>query len=102
MTLLIIYFCNNYLILLSDPTIKATVRKHLLSISGRGEGDKIKITGVHTSNIPRPEPAVHKSYHAPHRYGGTTNGSCAPEQEPLLGKENQVSSITISSNQQFI
>ncbi|KAJ8974742.1 hypothetical protein NQ317_005937 [Molorchus minor] len=66
-----------------DPKIKATVRKHLLSVSSGDVGDKtsIKIPGVH-ANSPRPEPAVHK-VHNKHGPFLATNGSCA-EQEPLL------------------
>ncbi|XP_018568967.1 exchange factor for Arf-6 isoform X3 [Anoplophora glabripennis] len=70
-----------------DPKIKATVRKHLLSVNTTGEGDKTtKIPGVH-HNSPRPEPAVHKAHHQHGRFG-TTNGSCA-EQEPLLGRHQE-------------
>ncbi|KAJ8948377.1 hypothetical protein NQ314_008416 [Rhamnusium bicolor] len=77
------------IIILLDPKIKTTVRKHLLSVSGGGDSDKTtKIPGVHINSAPRPEPAVHKAHHQHDRFG-TTNGSCA-EQEPLLGHHQEV------------
>lgn len=88
------FVLTKYTLYLSlDPKIKATVRKHLLSSSGRGEGDKITIPGVH-STIPKPEPICVKSK----RLVGATNGSCALEQEPLLGKEMQVTILFFASD----
>lgn len=61
-----------------DPKIKATVRKHLLSVSG-SEAEQRSNRGLTSTTIPlrnRPGPAVHQSH-------VRTNGSC-PEQQALL------------------
>lgn len=80
-------------IIFVDPKIKATVRKHLLSVGdgtvdtrcgsvlGGGLGNNNKSN--HLNNSLRPEPAVHYHHHLHHQSHARTNGSC-PEQEPLL------------------
>ncbi|XP_008198766.1 PH and SEC7 domain-containing protein isoform X1 [Tribolium castaneum] len=50
-----------------DPKIKATVRKHLLSVGGDSAAPRPR---------PRPGPLVHQSH--------VRNGSCPPEQQSLL------------------
>ncbi|XP_063907205.1 PH and SEC7 domain-containing protein-like isoform X5 [Zophobas morio] len=72
-----------------DPKIKATVRKHLLSVSGGDAENRNRSAGhinslgvgAPTSRTIRPGPAVHQSH-------VRTNGSC-PEQEPLLEHDNE-------------
>jgi hypothetical protein len=72
------------LLLRQDPKIKATVRKHLLSVSG-GDADNRNRSGGLVNSLgnqrTRPGPAVHQSH-------VRTNGSC-PEQEPLLEHDNE-------------
>lgn len=70
---------------LSDPKIKATVRKHLLSPSGDVDMLGIRSKSGLTNTVyshQRPEPAVHQ----PHV---RTNGTCSSEEEGLLAEHNE-------------
>ncbi|CAG9823807.1 unnamed protein product [Phaedon cochleariae] len=72
-----------------DPKIKATVCKHLRSVSGGSDSDTIP--GVHStfkSLSGRPEPGIHKMHRSAYS-PISTNGSCG-EIEPLLSQHTEM------------
>lgn len=96
------YYYYYVYFLISDPKIKATVRKHLLSVSGNEIDNRPinidyhhrpLVNSIATSNRTRPGPGVHQSHVFRHNTTLSTtlatNGSCPPEQEPLLEHDNE-------------